>query len=267
MIPEANDFLTETRALHELIAKNTDSSLQEITAFKGWSFEEVIRHLHVWNEMAYLSLTDKDKFDAAFQLLVTGLGAEGGLRVPEKQYAGHLTGADLLQAWIDYAVELAAAFAAADPEQRVPWAGPPMAAQSSIVARLMETWSHAQAIYDKLATERQNTDHIKSIAELGVRTYRWTFANRQQEAPQPKPHIRLTAPSGAQWTWNEEREDECVAGDAVEFCQVVTQSRNIEDTALAVTGDNATLWMSIAQCFAGPAETPPASGLRGREES
>jgi hypothetical protein len=53
-----------------------------------------------------------------------------------------------------------------------------------------------------------------------------------------------------------------VSGDAVEFCQVVTQSRNIEDTGLSVTGDNARLWMSKAQCFAGPPEQPPAPGVR-----
>ena len=84
---------------------------------------------------------------------------------------------------------------------------------------------------------------MRSIAELGVRTYSWTFVNRQQQAPRPKPHVRLTAPSGAIWEWNEERADERVEGDAVEFCQVVTQSRTIGDTGLAVTGENATLWI------------------------
>jgi uncharacterized protein (TIGR03084 family) len=138
-----------------------------------------------------------------------------------------------------------------------------MSTQSSITARLMETWSHAQAIYDALGIERINADRIHSIAELGVRTYRWTFANRQMEAPMPKPHIRLTAPSGAVWTWNEESDTDYVSGDATEFCQVVTQSRNIADTHLTVKGDSANAWMPIAQCFAGPVETPPAQGKRG----
>jgi hypothetical protein len=42
----------------------------------------------------------------------------------------------------------------------------------------------------------------------------------------------------------------------------VTQTRNIGDTRLKVTGANARNWMSKAQCFAGDAETPPAVGAR-----
>ena len=262
MISEAHDFLAESEAIYELINSNTDKCLQEVTAFKEWTLYDVIRHLHVWNEMAYFSLCGKDKFDQALGELMANLQEEGGLRVPEAAYLGNVPGSELLDRWIAYARELAAAFADADAEQRVPWAGPSMSAQSSITARLMETWSHAQAVYDRLGVERQNADRIRSIAELGIRTYGWTFANRQQEAPKPKPHVRLTAPSGIIWTWNDVSETELIEGDAVQFCQVVTQSRNIGDTDLQVTGDNATLWMSIAQCFAGPAETPPAVGKR-----
>ena len=262
MIPEANDFLAESEAIYELINSHSDGSLQEVTAFKDWTLYEIIRHLHVWNTMAAYSLQGRDKFQAAAGELLKHLPEGGSLRDAENSYVGEVPAEELFQAWISYARELAASFAAADPEERVAWAGPDMSAQSSIIARLMETWSHAQAIYDRLGVERENTDRIKAIAELGVRTYSWTFRNRQQEVPQPKPHVRLTAPSGAQWCWNEESDSELVEGDAVQFCQVVTQSRNIADTDLAVTGENATLWMSVAQCFAGGVETPPPPGVR-----
>jgi hypothetical protein len=53
-----------------------------------------------------------------------------------------------------------------------------------------------------------------------------------------------------------------VRGDALEFCQVVTQTRNVADTALEVVGDVATRWMSIAQCFAGGPVDPPKPGER-----
>ena len=53
-----------------------------------------------------------------------------------------------------------------------------------------------------------------------------------------------------------------IEGQASEFCQVVTQVRNIADTSLRVTGDPATRWMAIAQCFAGPPVDPPAKGVR-----
>jgi hypothetical protein len=43
---------------------------------------------------------------------------------------------------------------------------------------------------------------------------------------------------------------------------VVTQVRNVSDTALEVTGEVATRWMSIAQCFAGGPVDPPKPGQR-----
>ena len=124
MISEAHDFLAESEAIYELINSNTDKCLQEVTAFKEWTLYDVIRHLHVWNEMAYFSLCGKDKFDQALGELMANLQEEGGLRVPEAAYLGNVPGSELLDRWIAYARELAAAFADADAEQRVPWAGP-----------------------------------------------------------------------------------------------------------------------------------------------
>jgi len=49
---------------------------------------------------------------------------------------------------------------------------------------------------------------------------------------------------------------------ATEFSQVVTQTRNIADTHLNVSGHVSKVWMQNAQCFAGPPETPPAPGVR-----
>jgi hypothetical protein len=43
---------------------------------------------------------------------------------------------------------------------------------------------------------------------------------------------------------------------------VVTQGRNVADTALQVRGPVAKRWMSIAQCFAGGPADPPKPGTR-----
>ena len=100
---------------------------------------------------------------------------------------------------------------------------------------------------------------------LGVNTFGWTYATRKQTPPGPMPHLVLTAPSGAVWAYGEPSETERITGRADEFCQVVTQTRNVADTGLQVTGPVATDWMSKAQCFAGPPETPPAPGTRHAE--
>jgi uncharacterized protein (TIGR03084 family) len=172
----------------------------------------------------------------------------------------------LLKRWREFYQEMTDRFVVADPKQRVKWVGPDMSVRSSITARLMETWAHGQAVYDLLGHVRNEADRIQNIAVLGVNTFGWTFTNRGVAVPTDPPYIRLTAPSGAIWEWNPPAQQEnCIEGKAVEFCQVVTQVRNLADTTLQVSGETATSWMSIAQCFAGPPENPPASGKRFRQ--
>ena len=129
-------------------------------------------------------------------------------------------------------------------------------------ARQMETWAHGWEVYDLMKLKRPQSERLKNIATIGVKTYGWTFANRGLETPTPQPKVELSSPNGSTWTWNNETEGELVSGSAVEFCQVVTQVRNIKDTNLQISGENVTKWMEIAQCFAGPPEDPPEPGSR-----
>ncbi len=159
---------------------------------------------------------------------------------------------------------MAERFVAAEPKARVKWFGPDMSVLSSISARLMETWAHGQAVYDLFGKTRADTDRIKNIAVMGINTFGWTFANRRIEPPGVRPNVRLVAPSGTLWEWPQSDCDDLIEGAAVEFCQVVAQTRNIADTSLKVAGKTATAWMAIAQCFAGPPENPPPPGARLR---
>lgn len=261
MFPQVIDFRDESEALYELMQPLDAEALDTVTQFKQWTFNDVLGHLHLWNHAAYLSLTDEAAFQAfigeVFQYV-----ASGSLRSFEKQWLDGLCGRELLEQWHDFVLEMSERFGAADPQARVKWAGPDMSVRSSITARLMETWAHGLAIYDALGVERADADRIRNIAVLGVNTFAWTFKNRRLEVPAQMPYLRLTAPSGVTWEWGEPNETERVEGSATEFCQVVTQTRNVADTALQVAGETASGWMRIAQCFAGPPERPPAPGTR-----
>ena len=263
MMQQATDFLAESEALYALLAKRPDHSLEIPTAFKGWTINAVIRHLHVWNYAADLSLRDGDAFEAWFDGAQSHI-ARGSLRDFERDWLGGMTDGALLETWRLFFRETAQRFGAADPSLRVRWAGPDMSVRSSITARLMETWAHGQEVYDVLGVERVNQDRIRNIVILGINTYAWTFGVRGEPVPEPMPHLQLTAPGGELWTFNAPSDSECIQGSAEAFCQVVTQVRNVADTDLRVVGPNARNWMSKAQCFAGPPETPPAPGTRRR---
>jgi uncharacterized protein (TIGR03084 family) len=117
-------------------------------------------------------------------------------------------------------------------------------------------------VFDVLGTKRVEKDRIRNIAHLGVSTFGWTFINRGRTVPDAAPFVQLTGPSGATWDWNTPQDDNVVRGSAVEFSQVVTQTRNVAETDLKVTGMDADVWMQMAQCFAGPPIDPPAPGQR-----
>lgn len=260
---QATDFLEESEALHTLVSSLSDADFETPTQFKGWTINNILRHLHVWNIAADLALSDEAAFSEFIAKMMAGI--RGG-RLPdfEADYLGGLSGLGLVAAWSAQYRDMTPRFAAADPKARVKWVGPEMSVISSITARLMETWSHAQAIYDVLGVERIDADRIGNILRLGVNTYGFTWKNRRMEAPGPMPRLRLAAPSGAFWEYGEG--DGLITGSATEFCQVVTQCRNIVDTSLEVSGDVAHQWMAVAQCFAGPPQDPPAAGTRHRAD-
>lgn len=259
---QAEDFRAESKALFALLDGADADAFDEPTQFKGWTINAVLQHLFFWNQMAGLQLTDEAELT---RRLAAVLSFDGGMRGYETHHFNGMAGRELLEQWHQDVDQTADVFADADPKARLKWAGPDMSARSSITSRLMETWAHGQEAYDHLGVERQNEDRIQNIVVLGVNTFGWTYKTRKETPPGPMPFLSLTAPSGAVWTYGEDNPDERITGPAEAFCQVVTQTRNVGDTPLKIVGATATDWMSKAQCFAGPPETPPAPGVRFRK--
>lgn len=268
------NLAAEGLSLYELL-KDTDTGYwTSQTDFKGWTTWDIIAHLHFSDYMALTSLTSEQNF----KLLLRDIGKSSGLNSYTQhwlttEHSAPPSGPELLSRWHHTFEQLCQVLKDADPEQRFQWVGPSMKARMFATARQMETWAHAWAIYDLMQQPRTHTDSLEPIVTIGVRTYAWSFRNRKLEVPGPMPYVSLLAPSGATWTFNSTSDDsnqanvnnnttDSITGSAVEFCQVVTQVRNIADTKLIVSGDNAAAWMAIAQCFAGPPEDPPAPGSR-----
>ena len=262
MITAALDFKAESDAISQLIEPLIQKDFERKTQFKGWTINEILAHLHFFNVAADLSLCD----EATFLELVSELAnasSNGEALVPfTERKLNSVKGRVLRQLWQDYYPEMSKRFAAEDPKKRLKWFGPSMSVLTSISARLMETWSHAQAIYDLLGVQREEHDRVKNIVVLGVNSFGWTFSNLGESVPEDKPYLRLRSPSGEVWHWHDKSTSNFIEGTAVDFCRVVTQTRNVADTSLKVVGEIATRWMSIAQCFAGPPNDPPAPGTR-----
>ncbi|QPH52983.1 maleylpyruvate isomerase family mycothiol-dependent enzyme [Pontivivens ytuae] len=255
---QAIDFLEEARALHRVIAARPVAFLATPTLFKGWTVEEIVRHLHVWDGLADLARTDEEAFLATIPK--AGAAVMGGnTRVTELELVP-ATGRALVAAWQARYERMGAEWAAEDPKRRLKWAGPSMSVRSSMTARIMEVWSHGQAIYDVAGLDRKPTPRLWNVVMLGINTFGWTHQVRDWPVPETMPLVRLTIGDEVK-EWGDAAAGR-IEGEAEHFAQVVTQTRNVADTALVVEGEVAQRWMENAQCFAGPPHPPPAPGSR-----
>ena len=265
MLSQALDFRAESDTFFDLLDGLGDQDWSRTTQFKGWTINDVLAHIHLGNYLADLSLQDSQAFLDFIQTFGSASKQSTNRLQATHDWLEGLCNRTLLERWRAFYTEMAGRFANVDPKLRVKWVGPDMSVRSSISARQMETWAHAQAVYDVLGRERIVTDRLKNVAVMGVNTFAWTFRNRGLSVPAGPPRVRLSAPSGGIWEWHSVNDRNTIQGQAVEFCQVVTQVRNIADTTLQVRGHTATAWMAIAQCFAGRPENPPAPGTRFRQ--
>ena len=262
------DIMDAILDLNEILESLTDEEWKSPTTFKQWTPEEVVAHLFYFDRMTVYSINFPEKFnDEATYMFKTFTALPNSLdrAIAVKQRLEVNDSESLRRLWHDSALEMCSKFQVIDPARRCTWFGPDMGARMFMTARFMETWSHSQAIYDLIGKERVYKDNIKNIATIGVKTFGWTYMNRKLKVPNQIPFVSLSSPSGIQWQWNEPSSEESIKGLASDFCHVVTQTRNIDDTDLQLVGAVAKQWMGMAQCFAGDPEDPPAKGLRNKQ--
>jgi uncharacterized protein (TIGR03084 family) len=225
MSEQAGHFYDECQALYALLERMPQSRWSEPTQFKAWTTDDIIGHLHIFDHAAGLSLDGGQEVRAFFAEITAGGPKRLNLVDYTRLWLGGCRGRALLLRWFDYSRQLATRFAAEDPSRRMYGGGKEMSLRSSISARQMETWSHGQALFDLLGVERLDPDRLRNVAIIGVNTFGWSFAVRKLPIPSTPPHVKLLAPSGAQWEWNAVEAPNRIEGGAAEFCQVVTQTR------------------------------------------
>ena len=261
MIKQTKDFAEEVQVLAALLQALDGAAWSEPTQFKQWTPDQILRHLHCWNEAADWAVHAPPAFQA--RLEAGRAHARRGLSMRDfEKVVVNCNGAALLERWATFALGMAHRWQLLDPRQRVKWAGPTMSVRSSLTARQMETWAHGQAIFDMRGRDRPESARLLNIVVLGVNTFGWSHQVRGWDTPAHLPHLVLTGPMGEMWTFGEVGVSGVVRGLATDFAQVVTQTRHLLDTTLQVDGEVARRWMLNAQCFAGLAETPPQPGQR-----
>jgi uncharacterized protein (TIGR03084 family) len=253
----AADLRAEQGALDAIVARLAAEHWRLATPSPGWTVADQIGHLTYYDGAAATAIEDPPAFKESMAELLADAG-----RIDDLTLHRHLSPPDLLDTWRTTRRRLARAAATLDDDRRVEWYGPSMGAKSFLTARLMECWAHGQDVADAVGVQRQPTDRLRHIAQLGFITRGWSYANRGLERPEGDVRLELTGPSGDVWSFGPDGAADTVRGPAEDFCLVVTQRRHVDDTALEVTGALAADWLAKAQAFAGRPTDGPAPGER-----
>lgn len=240
------DLTAEGDRLEALVAELDDTGWRTPTPATGWDVATQVAHLAWTDEVAVKAATDKTAWD---EVVLQALADPAGY-VDEEAYA-LAREPDLLARWRRARTDLRATLAAHPPGEKMPWFGPPMSATSMATARLMETWAHSLDVHEGLGVPVEDTDRIRHVAHLGVRTRDFAFSVHGLDAPSEEFRIDLVSPSGDVWSWGPEDAAQTLTGSAGDFCRLVTQRVHRADTDLVAVGPDVDRWLDVAQAFAG----------------
>ena len=240
------DLEAEGDRLEQLVAGLDEDGWRTPTPAPGWDVATQVAHLAWTDEVAVKAATDKEAWDE----VVLGAIADPTGYVDAQAFA-IAREPGLLERWERARADLRATLVAMPRGEKMPWFGPPMSATSMATARLMETWAHSLDVHEGLGAPVDDTDRIRHVAHLGVRTRGFAFAVHGLDAPVEEFRVDLAAPSGDVWSWGPEDAAQTLTGSAGDFCRLVTQRLHRADTDLVATGADVDRWLDIAQAFAG----------------
>src|SRR5947209_16524496 len=183
MLQQIIDFHDEGEELRRLLLSLGERDWTRKTLFKDWTVNDVVLHLHASDLNAAASVRDRAEYEA-LRISIQERRQAGLSMIEEtrERFAG-LAGKALLAQWWEQLEALCELLAEKDPNTRLSWAGPTMAVRMFTTARQMETWAHGQEIYDVMGKNRVFHDRLRNVAEIGVRTFGWTFTNRKLPLP------------------------------------------------------------------------------------
>lgn len=245
-----DDLVAEHAALDAVLGDHVmDGALA--TPAAGWNVRDTIAHLVQGEELAALAVENPAGFRDELATLLADLAAT--LQEFER-WAASASLEAMADRWRVARQRLVDAMRPLDERDRIPWVLGDMSAATFARSRLMEAWAHGLDIADAAgATRTESDDRLRHVVYMGLRTHAFSFRNRGMQVPASPWRAALISPAGVDWTCGPDDAEQVVRGPARDFAAVVTQRRNVADTSLQVVGDEATAWLEIAQCFAGPA--------------
>jgi uncharacterized protein (TIGR03084 family) len=251
-----HDLLDALAAQHAELAALVDgcttADWERPTRCVGWDVASVLLHLAQTDELAASSArgeleplegglmsttTDSDAtVDGAAASSVDRERAAGGDAIRDRWHAG--------------SKEMQAAFAVADPHERVTWVTNPLSVQTLAATRLSECWIHTGDIATALGVEQAPTDRLRFVTRLAWRTLPYAFEQAGVVMQGPVA-LDLIGPNGDAWRFEPDAPARTtITGAAVEFCEVAARRIDASETGLVGVGPDADAALRLVRTYA-----------------
>ena len=97
---QAEDFREESRVLAAVLEPLTDGDFFIPTQFKGWTIDDILGHLHIFNHAAALALKSDEAFHSFFADMKKVMQSGGSMIDAQRPWIGGLKGRALFEAWL-----------------------------------------------------------------------------------------------------------------------------------------------------------------------
>jgi uncharacterized protein (TIGR03083 family) len=259
-----SDLVAEQQHLDQFLQTLRDRQWSVQTAAEGWTIQDTVSHLaHLESFAAEVLAEGRTRVEAEDIGDLDTWTEKGVIQGRGRRHQ------EIIEWWRFGRADVVDALSRMSPSARVPWLYGDMSARSFASIRLMETWAHGldikAGILDRivplddppedLGEDEQwldplaDTTRLRHIASLGQRSLPFAFKEAGEEFPASGIRVEVMGPLYAAWRFGPEDTDQVVKGMAGDWCRLVVQRQDAEDTGLKAVGEYAETALRIARAY------------------
>ncbi|MEN8042108.1 MAG: maleylpyruvate isomerase family mycothiol-dependent enzyme, partial [Actinomycetota bacterium] len=259
-----SDLVAEQQHLDQFLQTLHTRQWATPTPAEGWTIQDTVSHLaYVEGFAAEILAEGKSRVDAEN---ITDLDDWTAKGVAQGRGRRHQ---EIIEWWRFGRADVVDALSRMLPTDRVPWLHGDMSARSFATIRLMETWAHGldikAAVLDRntpleappedLAEDEEwidplaDTTRLRHIASLGQRALPFSFEQAGEEFPESGIRVEVMGPLYAAWRFGPEDTDQVIKGMAGDWCRLIVQRQDADDTGLKAVGEYAEKALHIARAY------------------
>ena len=238
---------SQTDRLDAILSSLDEQQWEAPSLCPGWSVSDVVLHLAQTEEGVVATVEGRD-------IAVPSSDGDGAtVDDVVEQWVRSERGSPPAQVharWNQARQKALYALRTADPGVPVTWISAPLRPRTLATTRLSEHWIHTMDIAEPLGIPNPDTDELKDIAWLAVKTIPYAYA-RAGRADPPTVRAELTSPSGESWFFGTEDAECVITGPAGEFCRVAARRMSpAQAKDLIGTGERADEVLELVRTYA-----------------